>query len=112
LSPHPDKIEKGGEDAVFVSKNILVVADGVGSWKDFGVDPGIYSKTLIHIISDLVQDEEKRNYYIENPQKLAAAAVNLNKAQGSTTLSIITLHPRTGILKTYHIGDSIYGIFS
>lgn len=42
---------------------------------------------------------------------MACAAVNLNKAQGSSTLSIITLHPSSGILRTYHIGDSIYGIF-
>ncbi len=39
-----------------MSKNILVVADGVGSWKEYGIDPGIYSKNLIQIISDLVQD--------------------------------------------------------
>lgn len=89
----------------------MVVADGVGSWKDFGVDPGIYSKKLIENVADLIQDEEKRNYYIDNPQKLACAAVNLNKFQGSSTLSIITLHPTTGLLRTYHIGDSVYGIF-
>lgn len=48
-------MDKGGEDAVFVSKNVLVVADGVGSWKDWGVDPGIYSKKLIENVSDLIQ---------------------------------------------------------
>jgi hypothetical protein len=35
---------------------VLAVADGVGSWKDFGIDPGIYSKKLIENISNLLQD--------------------------------------------------------
>lgn len=96
---------------MFVSKNILAVADGVGSWKDFDIDPGIYSKKLIQNISALINEEEKRSFYIDNPQKLACAAVNMNKAQGSSTLSIVTLHPCSGLVRTYHIGDSIYGIF-
>ncbi len=33
------------------------------------------------------------------------------KTMGSSTLSIITLHPETGVLKTYYIGDSVYGFF-
>jgi hypothetical protein len=32
MLPHPDKISTGGDDAIFISKNILVVADGVGGW--------------------------------------------------------------------------------
>lgn len=30
--PHPDKIDKGGEDAYYISDNIIAVADGVGGW--------------------------------------------------------------------------------
>jgi protein phosphatase PTC7 len=32
--PHPAKVEKGGEDALFANDKILVVADGVGGWAD------------------------------------------------------------------------------
>lgn len=32
FAPHPHKVWKGGEDALFVSKNIIIVADGVGGW--------------------------------------------------------------------------------
>ena len=49
-APHPDKVWKGGEDAFFVSKNILVVADGVGGWSKIGIDAGIYSRRLISAI--------------------------------------------------------------
>lgn len=46
MIPHPEKAYKGGEDAMFTSDNVLVVADGVGGWADQGVDPGLYSKKL------------------------------------------------------------------
>lgn len=46
MIPHPEKAYKGGEDALFVSDNLIVVADGVGGWADQGVDPGLYSKKL------------------------------------------------------------------
>ena len=32
MIPHPEKVHKGGEDAMFVSNNVIVVADGVGGW--------------------------------------------------------------------------------
>jgi hypothetical protein len=46
--PHPEKVFKGGEDASFVSNDgqAMGVFDGVGSWSDVGVDPGVYSKAL------------------------------------------------------------------
>jgi len=32
------------------SKQVLVVADGVGGWADSGIDPGLYSKRLVKIM--------------------------------------------------------------
>ena len=46
IIPHPDKIQKGGEDAIYSDEKILVVADGVGGWNDVGIDPGLYSDEL------------------------------------------------------------------
>lgn len=43
---------------------------------------------------------------------MISAAVNLNTLKGSTTITVITLHPITGIVRTYYLGDSLYGIFS
>lgn len=47
--PHPAKLAKGGEDAYFLSTDMKVmgVADGVGGWGDIGVDPALYSKSLM-----------------------------------------------------------------
>jgi hypothetical protein len=38
-------------------------------------------------------------------------AVQQVEEKGSSTLSIITVHPRSGVLRTFHVGDSVYGIF-
>ena len=42
--PHIEKREKGGEDAWSASPNLLAVADGVGGWAAYNVDPGLFSK--------------------------------------------------------------------
>lgn len=55
MIPHPEKAYKGGEDAMYVSDNLLVVADGVGGWADQGVDPGLYSKRLCEIIGKKIK---------------------------------------------------------
>jgi len=34
MIPHPDKVDKGGEDAYYAGKNIFAVADGVGGWAE------------------------------------------------------------------------------
>ena len=62
MIPHPEKAYKGGEDAMYVSDNLLVVADGVGGWADQGVDPGLYSKKLCEIIGKKIQ--KSANAYI------------------------------------------------
>ena len=50
-------------------------------------------------------------YYIEHPDELALKAVQLVEEKGSSTLSILTLHPRSGVLRSFHVGDSLFGIF-
>ena len=50
MIPHKDKAHRGGEDAYYVSENLMAVADGVGGWADKGVDPGFYSRELCSLI--------------------------------------------------------------
>lgn len=50
IVPHKDKVEKGGEDAFFVTSagcGAVGVADGVGGWSEDGVDPALYARTLM-----------------------------------------------------------------
>jgi protein phosphatase PTC7 len=48
-TPHPRKVDKGGEDAFFVDSAAMVmgIADGVGGWAKAGIDPAAYSRDLM-----------------------------------------------------------------
>lgn len=35
----------------------------------------------------------------------------MTEERGSSTLTLLTLHPHTGTVRTFHVGDSVYGIF-
>ncbi len=41
--PHPAKAETGGEDAFFISRGAVGVADGVSAWAREGVNAALYS---------------------------------------------------------------------
>ena len=60
IIPHPEKAQKGGEDALFISKcqRLMGVADGVGGWSLEGVDPSLYSKSLMEK-TKIAFEEEK-----------------------------------------------------
>lgn len=60
ILPHPEKAYKGGEDALYASPNVLLIADGVGGWAESGVDPALYSKRLAKIIEELVQKDRMK----------------------------------------------------
>ncbi len=68
---------KGGEDALFVSKNILLVADGVGGWSRMGIDSGVYARRLVAAVKELLEGEREL-YFIERPEELAIQAVQKN----------------------------------
>ena len=46
LNPHPEKRDKGGEDAATVTESFIALADGVGGWAESGIDPAKYSRQL------------------------------------------------------------------
>ena len=41
--PHPAKADTGGEDAFFISRGAVGVADGVSAWAREGVNAALYS---------------------------------------------------------------------
>jgi serine/threonine protein phosphatase PrpC len=65
-APHPHKVWKGGEDALFVSKNIILIADGVGGWAKMGIDSGVYARRLVASVKELIF-KEKEMHFIEHP---------------------------------------------
>lgn len=97
--PHPEKADKGGEDAFFIQKNALGVFDGVGGWASIGVDAGLYSKELARLTA---------NYIVsEGPSAVVEAlkhATDNNRAIGSSTACVVGLD--SGQLIGVNVGDS------
>ncbi|KAM3309476.1 putative protein phosphatase 2C 26 isoform X1 [Capsicum chacoense] len=102
LIPHPNKVEKGGEDAFFVSSDngkVIVVADGVSSWAEKDVDPALFSRELVSNVSSLVGNAEV-NY---DPRILIKGAHAATSSIGSATVIVSIFE--NGILKIASVGD-------
>lgn len=103
---------KFGEDAWFKTvtphADTLGVADGVGGWRSYGVDPGEFSMFLMRSCERLACSKD------HDPQRpdllLARAYCNLLEQKspvvGSCTACIVSLDRATGILYAANIGDS------
>jgi protein phosphatase PTC7 len=64
--PHPNKVERGGEDAFFVlGCRAIGVADGVGGWSQNGVDPGEYSRQLMTYTARALTGPQARGSAVE-----------------------------------------------
>jgi protein phosphatase PTC7 len=102
--PHPAKVAKGGEDAYFLSDDMKVigVADGVGGWGDIGVDPALYSKSLMEGAKLSVQGSQQP---MRDPVEIMSDAYQYSTyVQGSSTCCIVMLN---GIhLTAANLGDS------
>ncbi|KAF6146939.1 hypothetical protein GIB67_036658 [Kingdonia uniflora] len=103
LIPHPNKIDKGGEDVFFVSSyqgGVIGVADGVSGWAERNIDPSLFPRDLMANASYLVEDEEV-NY---DPQILLKKAHAATSSKGSATV-IVAMLEKSGFLKIANVGD-------
>ncbi|XP_072325228.1 protein phosphatase PTC7 homolog isoform X2 [Scyliorhinus torazame] len=84
------------------------VADGVGGWWDYGVDPSQFSTTLMQTCERLVQEGL---FVPSNPVGILTASYNemlQNKAPllGSSTACLVILDRQKRCLYTANLGDS------
>lgn len=101
-----------GEDAAFILSNvnnadIIGVSDGVGGWRNQGVDPSIFSRTLMHKCKKFV---EGGNFKVDKPVQLLSRAYNdmysIPDLIGSATACLATFDRDTSMLYTANLGDS------
>lgn len=103
-----------GDDAFFVTKHrmgdFLGIADGVGGWREHGIDPSVFSRSLMETCKSLID-----NKLIDlNPSTLKELLSKgykqlLEDKQcivGSSTACIVALHNEKRILHTANLGDS------
>ena len=98
--PHPDKAEKGGEDAHFIceERGVVGVADGVGGWADVGVDAGEYARQLMSHSVSVIRGNPKGEV---DPAKVLEKAHADTKVIGSSTACIIALTDQVGTCAVY-----------
>ncbi|KAH8293995.1 hypothetical protein KR054_007225, partial [Drosophila jambulina] len=101
-----------GEDSWFVSSTplaeVLGVADGVGGWRDMGVDPGRFATELMTCCSGHAQQP---GFDGKSPRELLIAGYQELKRRerpvvGSSTACLVAMHRRDCTLYTANLGDS------
>jgi len=109
LDPRPlDEENEGERIGRRSSADVIGVADGVGGWRAYGVDPGLFSVNLMKSCERLVI----AGYFAgDQPGKLLAQAfreMKENKQQlvGSSTACLMMLSHTDLKLYTANIGDS------
>ncbi|CAD7923905.1 unnamed protein product [Amoebophrya sp. A120] len=99
--PHPEKADKGGEDAMLLTSKIIGVSDGVGGWSRRGVDAGEYSRALL---SNVEKVAEKSN--LSQPTRILRKAYDkCRHIMGSATVCLVTLQKDDTVIVT-NVGDS------
>uniref|UniRef100_A0A914X569 Protein phosphatase n=1 Tax=Plectus sambesii TaxID=2011161 RepID=A0A914X569_9BILA len=114
-----------GDDACFIARHktadVVGIADGVGGWRQHGIDPSIFSRSLMRACSNLV---DAGKFEPDKPALLLAAAYRqlyLNRMKsierkekfdrkttliGSSTACVVALERSTSRLYTANLGDS------
>ncbi|XP_076064354.1 protein phosphatase PTC7 homolog [Oratosquilla oratoria] len=103
---------KFGDDAYFVARHqrgeVIGVADGVGGWRAWGIDPGEFSHSLMRVCERLVLTGA---FSPSDPAAIIARAYyelleNKNHILGSSTACVVVLHREAGRIYSANIGDS------
>jgi len=103
--PHPDKVDKGGEDGFFAcpATASFGVADGVGGWADNGIDPGLFARRLLSLSLEEIKGE-KSEADLQQALLVATEQILQEKLEGGSTALLGQLcGPTMSIL---NLGDS------
>ncbi|XP_061196312.1 protein phosphatase PTC7 homolog [Saccostrea echinata] len=101
-----------GDDAYFVAKNrtadVIGVADGVGGWRNYGIDPSAFPRSLMETCERMVR-EGRFNAHAP-ATVIAASYYELQEMKtpliGSSTACIVALHKKERRIYTANLGDS------
>lgn len=101
-----------GDDAFFIAKNkvadVLGVADGVGGWRNYGIDPSAFPRTLMETCERMVTEmrfcpTSPANLIKESYEEIIQQKLPL---MGSSTACIVSLYKEERTVYTANLGDS------
>jgi len=130
LHSSADRAACFGDDSFFVTADsaadVLGVADGVGGWRNYGVDPSLFSSSLMATCQRVVNEGRSRP---DAPKTIIATGyhdlVQLTRSpfasgrrttaasglMGSSTVCIVSFHRDTQNLYAANLGDSGFAVF-
>ncbi|XP_040568023.1 protein phosphatase PTC7 homolog [Lepeophtheirus salmonis] len=93
------------------SADVIGVADGVGGWRQYGIDPGQFSSCLMKSCERLVMDgkicsDQPAKLLSQGYQKMQEFSGVKQQIIGSSTACVIILSHRDRMLYAANIGDS------
>ena len=111
-------IPSSDEDASFIFNSTLGVADGVGGYREVGIDPSIYPRILMGEMSKMAHLSSDKN--LLDQLKVCHNKISELKIPGGSTICLTRLftdqtdHANGDKLKleTLNVGDSGFRIFS
>ena len=109
-----------GDDAWFVvsQENTigLGVADGVGGWRDVGVDPSLFSSQLMYSCKKALEQEKERLLNEQAPTTILDQGYKAllerkdDTLIGSSTACILLFNRKSNVLYSANLGDSGFAI--
>mmetsp|Transcript_13765 Transcript_13765/g.25222 ORF Transcript_13765/g.25222 Transcript_13765/m.25222 type:complete len:347 (-) Transcript_13765:55-1095(-) len=105
--PHPDKVQRGGEDSYFACSETgcFGIADGVGGWSDTGLDPGAFARNFLRFAYEGIQSQASCSLVdLQEVFRSAANRLKIEKQMGSSTAVVGQLCGST--LAILNLGDS------
>lgn len=91
---------------MIVNEVFMSLADGVGGWAAYGIDPSIFSNNLVENTLEVFNRNPFENS--RNLRSVGTEAVSLTHDKGTSTLVLLALDPEESILHSSNIGDSGY----
>eukprot|EP01066_Platyproteum_vivax_P013078 Platyproteum_vivax@DN5948_c0_g1_i2.p1 len=111
IIPHPQKKDTGGDDAAFCGIKYLGVADGVSSWKQHGVQSGLYSRELLQRVQDSLEARGEKSRFTPPPIEVLKEAYTKTSAIGTTTVCLVFIDEYTRQIRSANVGDCSFLIY-
>ncbi|KAL8427794.1 hypothetical protein ACSSS7_007517 [Eimeria intestinalis] len=112
LLPHPDKVQTGGADAYFIAARgggravAVGVADGVGEWDSFDLDPRLFAEELMQGCCEAaVSNDVKGETIDQRALGLLRKGYEATRSFGSAT-ALVVVHEGGDKIGIANIGDS------
>ncbi|KAL8442544.1 hypothetical protein Emag_006373 [Eimeria magna] len=112
LLPHPDKAQTGGADAYFIAARgegsavAVGVADGVGEWDSFDLDPRLFAEELMQGCCEAaISNDVKGETIDQRALSLLRKGYEATRSFGSAT-ALVVVHEGGDKIGIANIGDS------